>query len=65
MLPESAAPGTTKLTSLWLLLLDLSAGIPPNSLKSQYPAPVNPIIGISPSESSSSSLAKESPPSPP
>ena len=65
MLPESAVPGTTKLTSLSLLLLDLSAGIPPNSLKSQYPAPVNPMIGMSPSESSSSKRAKASPPSPP
>ena len=35
MLPESAAPGTTKLTSISLLLEDLSTGIPPNSLKSQ------------------------------
>ena len=65
MFPEAAGPGTTKLTSLWLLLLDLSAGIPPNSLKSQYPVHVNPIIGISPSESSSSKRAYESPPSPP
>jgi len=35
ILPLSAAPGTTKLTSLSFVLLDLSAGIPPNSLKSQ------------------------------
>ena len=64
VLPESAAPGTTKLTSLWLLLDDLSAGMPPNSLKSQYPESIKVIIGISASESSSSKRAKASPPSP-
>lgn len=50
--PESAAPGTTKLTSFWFELDEVLAGIPPNSLRSQYPESTNVAIGISPSESS-------------
>ena len=38
--------------------------MPPNSLKSQYPESIKVMIGISPSESSSSKRAKASPPSP-
>jgi hypothetical protein len=61
MLPSSAAPGTTKLISPFVLS-SLLAGQPPNSLKSQYPVPVKPSKGLSPSESSKSKRANESPP---
>ena len=63
ILPASAAAATTKLISP-LVFASVLGGNPPNSLKSQYAAPVKPSKGLSPSESSKSKRANESKPLP-